>query len=143
MADKRPDKTELDIISMVQKARMIHDEDAVPSKAGGVYWIEAKCETCTGPTPRSGQWVREVDVESVDAIWQKVKAATEAGKLGYKSKVATASRNQKSPDSRLIAVRTADADDQADVERVREALREFDLDGDWRYERDQEAAPDS
>lgn len=133
------DKNPLDIIDMVQKARMMHDADAQPSNIAAVYWIEAKSqsEDTTGPTSRSGQWVIETTVTEVDRLWAKVKDATEAGKLGYKSKVSTASRSRvKGPDQRVICVRTYDSDDSADINRIREALEALDMPTPFTYEHD-------
>ena len=67
----------------------------------------------------------------VDGLWARVKAATEAGQLGYKSKVATASHRQ--IDERVIHVMTYDADDSDDVERVRAALAALDFSGEIAY----------
>ncbi|MFW5771932.1 MAG: putative phosphothreonine lyase domain-containing protein [Phototrophicaceae bacterium] len=134
---KCDDQPNMDLINMVQRARMAHDKQARPSDVAAVYWIEARCqgENCQQPTPRAGQWVLDLDASQVDAAWAQIKAATEAGQLGYKSKVSTASRRQGDPNSRTLAVRTADADDSADVERVRQVLNTLGLPGEWRYER--------
>jgi hypothetical protein len=113
----------LDLIRMVQNARMAHDAAAQPSQVSAVYWIEAKRKSeGAPPTPRAGQWVIETTTAEVDAHWAKIRAATEAGALGYKSKVSTAARGGVA-DSRVIWVVTYDADDSADVERVRAALQ--------------------
>jgi hypothetical protein len=131
---KKPDQPDLDLIGMVQRARMQHDNDAVPSQVAAVYWIEAKRETDgAAPTPRAGRWVIPTDVQHVDTLWAQIKAATRTGKLGYKSKVSTAPRDI--GDDRVIYVVTYDADDVADVARVREALRELGVNENIRYER--------
>jgi hypothetical protein len=128
----KPEPPNLDLIGMVQRGRMAHDSQTIPSKVGGVYWIEAKRQADgPAPTPRAGQWVITTRVSEVDALWARVKAATEAGQLGYKSKVSTAPRaggEKLDSDSRVICVVTADAADQADVERVRLALRALGFD---------------
>jgi hypothetical protein len=112
----------LDLIQMVQRARMQHDADALPSQVSAVYWIEYKPAVPTpSPTARAGKWVIETTAEQVDALWIKVRAATHDGQLGYKSKVATASHSG-DPNARVIHVLTVDRDDAADVERVRAAL---------------------
>ncbi len=131
----KDDKPNLDLIQMVQKARMQNDAEAQPSNIAAVYWIEAKHPGATPPTARSGGWVLDTTVEHVDAQWQIIKAATKSGKLGYKSKVSTASRDGKHADSRTIIVKTADADALDDVNRMRAVLKEI-LPGKWRYERD-------
>ena len=114
-----PEKPNLDLINLVQQGRMAHDNTAKPSQISGVYWIEAKAPTDTpGPTPRAGAWQLRTAVDAVDTQWEKIKTATEAGDLGYKSKVSTASRDG-SATNRIIQVLTADSADQADVDRVR------------------------
>lgn len=126
------EKPNLDLIQMVQRARMQHDAEATPSQIDAIYWIEAKHESAT-PTPRAGQWVTDVPPDVVDAVWARIKAATHAGELGYKSKVSTAKR-EGAPAHRLCA-RTVDADDAADVQRVRDALEKLFPGVTWEYER--------
>ena len=116
---------DLDLIEMVQRARMMHDEEARPSENPAVYCIEAKCRsgTCPAPTANSGEWRARLTVATVDNVWNRVKRATVAGKLGYKSKVSTRpAAGQADPDERLLCVRTYDARDADDVERVKRAL---------------------
>jgi hypothetical protein len=134
----QPEKPNLSLINLVQQARMQHDADAIPSQVSGVYWIEAKRPAdapAPGPTPRAGYWRIPTTLDAVDALWAQIKAATEAGQLGYKSKVATASRDAQ-PGSRVIHVLTYDASDAADVERVRVALESIGVPGDMAYHRD-------
>jgi hypothetical protein len=129
-------KPNLDLINLVQQARMQHDADAVPSQVSGAYWIEVKCSTgINGPTPRAGYWRIQTTLDAVDVLWAKIKAGTEAGQLGYKSKVATASRDGQM-NTRVIHIMTYDADDTADVERVRAALEAFGVPGEMTYHRD-------
>ena len=136
MDTPKPDKINLDLINMVQQARMMHDNEATPSEVSAVYWIETKDQSgkAKAPTPRSGQWMLEIDVDQIDSLWLSIKSATEKGILGYKSKVATTSRNE-TLSSRMICVRTYDKDDLEDVNRIRSALREL-IDGKWRYQAD-------
>ena len=134
---KRHDKPDLDLIAMVQRARMQHDEQAIPSQVPAVYWIEAVPEVRgRAPTSRAGRWVIPTSVQEVDALWALIKQATKAGRLGYKSKVSTAARELgMDRDDRVIHVATYDAEDAADVERVRQALRELGIRGQIEYER--------
>jgi hypothetical protein len=125
---QKPEKPNMDLIQMVQNARMMHDDEAMPSQVPGVYWVEAKCQIPDAPSPtaRAGEWRIPTTVEAVDALWTTIKRATEAGELGYKSKVSTSpAQGQSERDQRMICVRTYDADDSADVERVRQALLEL------------------
>lgn len=122
MTDDKPDKMNLDLIQMVQQARMMNDDQATPSEVSAVYWIEAKAPN-PQPTPRAGALVINTTVDEVDALWEQVKAATVRGELGYKAKVSTSpGRDQNRSDARLIHVRVADVNDKAAVDRVRAAL---------------------
>jgi hypothetical protein len=86
-----------------------------------------------GPTPRAGVFVIETDAAHVDAVWAQVKEATRTGALGYKSKVSTASRTRgKDQDDRVVHVLVADAEDEADVARVRTALDALGMTGTFR-----------
>lgn len=130
------EKPNLDLIKMVQQARMAHDREATPSALSAVYWIESKPFTSAPPpTPRAGEWVIETTLTEVDALWVKIKAATEQGELGYKSKVSTSpAKRQIDSAARIIVVRTVDVDDQADVARVEAALDGLGI-STMRYER--------
>lgn len=122
----------LDLIAMVQRARMQHDADALPSQMTGVYWIECKPQHEAIPTARAGAWVLATTLVQVDAAWVAIRQATRAGQLGYKSKVSTASRTHE-VEARVIHVCTADSQDTADVTRVHAALLALQLPGEWRY----------
>jgi len=56
--DRQPQPINLDLIEMVQRARMMHDEDARPSDYAAVYWIEAKrgAGDYPAPTANAGEW---------------------------------------------------------------------------------------
>lgn len=123
--DEQPKDLNLDLIAMVQRARMLHDATARPSDLAAVYWIEAKRIKggYPAPTAKAGEWRVSLLAATADEAWEQVKALTLAGKLGYKSKVSTRpAAGQADPDQRLLCVRTYDADDRADVERVKSAL---------------------
>lgn len=115
----------LALIQMVQDARMLHDETALPSDYAAVYWIEAKRPDGDHPAPtaNAGEWRVSLRADEVDKAWQKVKAATMAGKLGYKSKVSTRpAAGQAHPDQRMLCVRTGDAHDAQAVARIKAVL---------------------
>ena len=128
--NEQPSDLNLDLIHKVQNARLLHDATARPSALAAVYWIEAKRRQGDFPMPTAsaGEWRVGLTVRNLDRIWERVKALTVAGKLGYKSKVSTAPAvGQADPDARLLCVRTYDARDQADVARVKVALRAIGL----------------
>lgn len=130
---------DLDLINMVQNARMMHDKTAKPSDYSAVYWIEAKRAQgdYPDPTPNTGEWRVKLHVDDMDQIWERIKAATVAGELGYKSKVSTRpAAGQTHVDDRLLCVRTYNADDDTDVERVKRVLTEMGLGEGLVYVRD-------
>lgn len=119
----------LDLIQMVQRARMLHDQSARPSDYTAVYWIEAKrpAGDYPAPTANAGEWRATLPAAEVDAIWERIKTLTARGELGYKSKVSTQGPTNR--DERLLCARTYDAGDRSDVERVGAALRRLGLSG--------------
>lgn len=127
MSDDKASKLDMDLINMVQNARMMHDADAVPSKVPGVYWIEAKNPSPENkPTPRTGEFHIQTTVDEVDAHWLQIKEATEKGLLGYKSKVSTVSTDGTvHGKQRLICIRTYDADDSDDRKRIQAELEKL------------------
>ena len=127
---KKPSDLNLDLINMVQQARMLHDATARPSALAAVYWIEAKRARAGHPPPTApaGEWRIPLTSDTADAVWERVKALTVAGELGYKSKVSTRpAAGQADPDARMLCVRTDDAGDAEDIARVRSALRKIGL----------------
>ena len=130
-------KLNLDLIQMVQRARMAHDAAAVPSQVSNAYWIEAKpLQPRSNPTPHAGNWVILTTLAEVDGLWERIKQATQAGGLGYKAKVSTMpGPKQSRADARMILVSTFDADDAADVQRVCEALRALGVTAELQYQR--------
>ena len=102
----------------------------VHRRLAAVYWIEAKRRggDYPPPTAKAGEWRIPLTAATVDAVWERVKALTVAGKLGYKSKVSTRpAARQVGPDERLLCVGTYDARDRADVARVKRTLLEIGL----------------
>jgi len=133
MANPDGDKMDLDLIQMVQRARMMNDDNAQPSQVSAVYWIEAKAPD-PQPTSRAGAWVIATHVDEIDAQWAKVKAATEAGTLGYKAKASTSpGKRQGRASDRLIHVRVADSADKDEVRRIGQKLLSMGLPDDMTY----------
>jgi hypothetical protein len=134
---RKPSPPNLDLIQMVQAARLAHDAEVLPSQVHGVYWLEVKRATPgPGPTARAGQWIIETTAAEQDALWVLVRDATREGRLGYKAKATTGPRaSGDDREQREIHAVTHDADDAADVERVRAALEALGIGEPLRYER--------
>ena len=118
-------------------------KDSKPSTVNQVYWIYAKREKGKYPKPTgsSGKWLIYVSSEDVDKVWDKIKKATEAGKLGGSSKVATA-KAKANPNStskvKVICVYTYNWQDEVDVRRVREQLRKLGIENKISYKADED-----
>jgi Bles03-like protein len=100
-----------------------------PSEVSDAYWLFTNRRSGEYPehSERGGKWLLFVPVAEVDQVWEKVRVATECGRLGGSAKVATArpSPRAKDPAVRVICVYTYDWMDEADVGRVRAGLREL------------------
>jgi Bles03-like protein len=98
-----------------------------PSEVTAVDWIYAQRRVGKYPatTPKSGKWLVFRDFGHIDAMWAKIKSATEAGRLGARSKVSTAKPSPLAIDqvNKVVCVYTYDSDDVEDVMRVRKELR--------------------
>ncbi|MBU2573155.1 MAG: DUF1917 domain-containing protein [Elusimicrobia bacterium] len=97
------------------------------SQITDAYWIYAERKTGQYPeaTDRSGKWLIFVPLQNIDAVWERIKTATEEGRLGDSAKVATARPNPNATDStkKVICVYTYDWQDKEDVMRIRKELR--------------------
>ncbi len=104
-------------------------DDRKPSEVTDGYWLHAYRKKLGYPraTPRCGKWLVFAPMADIDSLWAKIKLATEEGRLGDSSKVATAVPNPNStnPDSSVICVYTYDWQDEEDVRRIREELRKL------------------
>lgn len=89
---------------LLQKVQKLISDDPIananPGEVIDTYWIYATRKK--GKYPRSnvnsGKWLVFVNLENVDAVWEKIKLATENGLLGEASKVATARPNPNATD---------------------------------------------
>ena len=77
--------------------------------------------------------------ENVDEVWEKIKKATEEGKLGDSAKVATAKPNPNATnsDTKVICVYTYDWADERDVKRIREEIRNLGITNKIPYKADE------
>ena len=100
-----------------------------PSQETNEYWLFAnrKQGNYAPHSENGGKWLIFVPIERVDIVWSKIKLATEAGRLGEQSKVATAkdSPNATNSGTKVICVYTYDWTDEEDVMRIRQELRQL------------------
>lgn len=122
-------RTQHDAINNRQRIIAAPYAECKPSQVTDTPWIYAHRKLGSYPkaTKQSGKWLIFTPVEKVDETWAIINEATEAGKLGDSAKVATMYPNplNKDPSRRVICVYTYDWTDEADVHRVRQALREL------------------
>lgn len=113
-----------------------------PSEVTEVPWIYAKNKTGNYPaaTSKSGKWLIFVNVANIDAFWAKIKRATESGRLGQDSKVATAweNPNAQDPRKRVVCVYTCDWTNEKDVRRVRAELKSLGVEWKISYKSDED-----
>jgi len=95
-----------------------------PGKPANIGFMQSGNRGNTQSRPRETANVF-VPVKSVDGVWEKVKKATEEGRLGDSAKVATARPNPNAVDSskKVVCVYTYDWTDKEDVMRIRTELR--------------------
>lgn len=116
-------------------------DDRLPTQVPqrGDVWIEAKRECGGYPADhatRSGKWMVWVKSVGADTVWIGVREATRAGQLGNWAKVATsASARTRESGEHVICIYTYDYEDEADVMRVRQALRNLGIRQRIRYKR--------
>lgn len=99
-----------------------------PSEVTEIPWLFATNKTNKYPPnnkERSGKWLIFSKIDEIDALWEKVKKATEEGLLGGISKVATAKPNANYLIEKVICVYSYNIDDEEDVMRIREELRKI------------------
>ena len=100
-----------------------------PSQVTDEYWLFANRKQGTYPphSENGGKWLIFVPIGRIDSVWSKIKLATEAGKLGEMSKVATAKDNPNATNSitKVICVYTYDWTDEEDVMRIRQELHQL------------------
>lgn len=105
------------------------DLNRKPFEVSDVYWLYADRKTGHYPrtTPQSGKWLIWVPEKEIDEVWDRIRRATEEGRLGSQSKVATARPSPLAvdPRKRVICVYTYDWTDEKDVRQIREELRKL------------------
>jgi hypothetical protein len=115
-------------------------EHQSPSKATAAPWIyaEGKGEGCyeDGQT-YVGKWLVFVPYESVDEVWERIRKATEKGRLGISGKVSTSRPGGYKSTEHVICVYTYDFRDKANVGEALKGLREIGITGRLYYKTDQ------
>lgn len=116
-------------IKVVYKEPLDKKSNLSPSMEKSSYWLAARRKKGDYPkdTTRSGKWLLFVDKTEIDQMWEKVKFATEEGRLGASSKVSTAKENPHAATSKtgVICVYTYDSEDREDVFKVRAELKQI------------------
>jgi hypothetical protein len=110
--------------------RMIREgEGVIPTRTTLLYYIiqdAPDVEKGQVDDENAGKWLIFVDRDKTDEAWRIIRDETIAGRLGISAKVSTAKPNPDSRDDRkVIFVYTRDWQDETDVMRVREQLREL------------------
>lgn len=117
-------------------------ETTKPSTVTDAYWIYAYRQKGDYPqrSHDSGKWLVFVPEKEVDEVWEKIRSATQEGKLGQASKVATAKDNPLAGGStnKVICVYTYDWTDKEDVMRIREELRQLGITNKIPYKADED-----
>jgi len=104
-------------------------EAILPSRTTHTYWIQqgkpgVAIDSCGSET--AGKWLIFLPPGEVDDAWIKIRDATVAGKLGIGAKVSTSRENEDSLDNKkVIYVFTENWEDEEDVMRVRNELKEL------------------
>lgn len=108
-------------------SRKVHDEDLIYIKPTDIVtfpWLAIKASNIPEPKHQrqSGKWLIFCDTDEIDSTWTLIAKATFENKLGFGSKVST---NMIPSDKKVICVYTYDANDEQDVMKVRETLRQL------------------
>lgn len=113
-----------------------------PSEETRLPWVAAQRRQGEYPddTANSGKWLVFVRSSEVDEVWQRIKTATEEGRLGNRAKAATAAPNRlaRNPNRKVICVYTYDWTDEQDVRRVRQELGKLGITWKIAYKADQD-----
>jgi len=104
-------------------------EGILPSRTTHTFWIQqskpgSAIESCG--SEKAGKWLLFLPSGEVDDAWIKIRDATVSGKLGIGAKVSTSRVNEEShDDKKVIYVFTEDWENETDVMRVRNELKEL------------------
>jgi len=111
-----------------------------PSREATRPWIHAERK---GEGPRNdaeayaGKWLVFVPRARVDAVWERIRQATEEGRLGIAAKVSTSRPSGYRSTDHVICVYTRDCRDRTDVSDTLKGLRAIRVRGKLYYKTDQ------
>ncbi|MBN1433088.1 MAG: DUF1917 domain-containing protein [Methanomicrobiaceae archaeon] len=118
---------------------LLEGEGVIPSKTTKIYWIVQDSPEFSPEEfddEKGGKWLIFADKNEADELWTKIRDATVAGRLGISTKISTAKDNPESRDERMVIyVNTPDWEDEEEVMRVREVLKELGVDQRIGYKR--------
>lgn len=108
---------------------LLEGEGVIPSETTRMYWIVQDSPEFNPEEfddEKGGKWLVFIEKDETDTLWAKIRDATVEGKLGISAKVSTAKDNPDSRDERaVIYVNTADWENEDEVMKIREVLREL------------------
>src|SRR5215475_12547949 len=112
-----------------RKIHLSHKRDERhPSQVTDDFWIGAYRQRPDYPHAGDGKWLIHALRSNIDNLWRIVMLATEEGYLGSYSKVSTPSLPYTAKTNiHAICIYTYDRNDREDIMRIREALRELDI----------------
>ncbi len=102
-------------------------EGIIPTKTTKIFWIFLDApgyDPGCADAEKAGKWLIFLEPNQTDIIWKKIRNATAMGELGISAKVSTAKENSESRDERMVIyVYTRDWEEEEDVMRTRDVLR--------------------
>ena len=118
---------------------LLEGEGVIPSKTTRMYWIVQDSPDFSPEgfdDEKGGKWLIFTEKSEIDEVWRKIRDETTAGRLGISARVSTAKENPESRDERaVIYVNTTDWENEDEVMRIREVLRELGIEQRIGYKR--------
>lgn len=106
----------------------IENEDEIPpSQDTDSFWHLASNKFSFHSTDKTGKWMIFIDKKDLDSAWLKVKKACWNGLLGPACKCSTARENPRQQDvtSAVIICYTRNWEEEEDLNRVADAIRDL------------------
>jgi hypothetical protein len=122
------------IYAMIQNG-----EGVIPTSTTQMYWIIQDSPSFhpeDADDEKMGKWLIFLEEDAADEMWKKIRDATSEGRLGISAKVSTKKPNPESRDERVVIyVYSSNWEDEEDVMRIREELRDLGIDQRIGYKR--------